>query len=403
MLPYIDKTQKLIQKLIKDARENFSLYSIRVAIVAYREAKDSMENYEILNFVSIDDTDQNQKINDFLKQLKAKGNEDSCVDVIGGIRKATQLLKNIQGLTITFLFSAYPCHGKQYHSLQRYKDNYYDQVPENTLENSIQQYKKLNFKQYFNCIRITQHNDKMFNIMQHNFGEKLSIYEFEWMLREILYQNDRNVSPGHLKERQDSTRREQSGMINRDIKHQVKQSIHQINHKAQNIQENKRFVNQKFNSKANNGYFQQKKDANESKHYYYRPKSKEQQQQYGSRDNSLNRGNSQTRKSRFQEEVKQPSVNINIPIDQLHDYQNGKLTAEELLQQLLSNQQQQTTKPYPRQNSTNYRGGYRGKNFIPGYNRGNRGRGRGGHQRGGYQSRGNSRSQSRGHSMERTR
>eukprot|EP00347_Sterkiella_histriomuscorum_P016762 403351948 len=176
----IDEAKKNMKLIVEDVKARQYNFSVRVAIVAYRDLHDFDTNFEILDFVQVDEdnkTSSYRKIDKFLSELKTYDGDDFCEDVIGGMKKAIQILNNIQGLLLTFFIGDSPSHGKQYHDLGKQSDNLYEEIQPNTLENLMSQYKSKHKKQYFICLKIAKYNDKMYEIMGKHYGENFQIAE----------------------------------------------------------------------------------------------------------------------------------------------------------------------------------------------------------------------------------
>ena len=90
--------------------------------------------------------------------------------MIGGLEEGLKLNFNKTGTLLTFLIADAPCHGKQYHDLPKFFDHYHDKIADNTIENLMIKYKKVNTASYFCAFKLTSKTDKVFNIMKQTFG-----------------------------------------------------------------------------------------------------------------------------------------------------------------------------------------------------------------------------------------
>eukprot|EP00347_Sterkiella_histriomuscorum_P001900 403370239 len=180
MQEYIDEAKASMHKIIQEVKMLQQNHTVKVAIVSYRDDVKNPEKYETLSFVQIEKgnlTEQIQPITEFLSNLKAQGGADPCEDVIGGMKLALELITDLKGLLLTFFIADHPSHGKWYHDLGVINDNNYEDIPKNSLETLMSQYRKKHSQQFFCCLKLTKENDKMYDIMSKHYGDGFEIRE----------------------------------------------------------------------------------------------------------------------------------------------------------------------------------------------------------------------------------
>ena len=99
-----------------------SQVSCRFAFVGYRDYDQQNDRYSILNFTS-----NFRRFQLFLRDVQAKGGDDECEDLLGGMDEAIKLDWQSDVRTLYLVCDA-PCHGRQYNCHDAY-DEYPDDLP----------------------------------------------------------------------------------------------------------------------------------------------------------------------------------------------------------------------------------------------------------------------------------
>ncbi|TNV83840.1 hypothetical protein FGO68_gene9920 [Halteria grandinella] len=161
MKKYMDQAKTTIIDIIKKVQQCFQGFTFRVGFVAYRDLHDKRyPNIEYIDF-----TTRIEAVQDFVGKVQALSGQDCAEDVIGGLNAGLKLKSNANLLCCFFIADA-PSHGSQYHRRSSSYDYLADKIPENALENVLEQYKKMANVVEFTCLKITDDTDIMFQKMQ---------------------------------------------------------------------------------------------------------------------------------------------------------------------------------------------------------------------------------------------
>ena len=172
MSGWMNRAKETLNKIITNIKNSHKNLKVRVSFVGYRDFSDSKQ-FEIKDF-----TEDINSVRDFIEELFADGGGDAAEDVSGGLKKMLDL-NWIGDTKIVFLICDAPEHGNKYHTYG-YSDYYADKNKNGLLlENLMKDFNQKNI--YFNCIKLKNDTDIMFNVMKKNYDNKnmeLEVYDF---------------------------------------------------------------------------------------------------------------------------------------------------------------------------------------------------------------------------------
>jgi len=104
-----------------------------------------------------------------MDKVEATGGGDEAEDVAGALLKAHEMTqKNAAGMTLVFLISQSPTHGKQYHNIgQHVGDDLKNSVSEGHLENIVKKFSKIPNLWFF-MIQFDESTRTMYKIIKEN-------------------------------------------------------------------------------------------------------------------------------------------------------------------------------------------------------------------------------------------
>jgi len=114
MQQWINCAKNTLINSFTDIRKEYPNSNIRLGLVCYRDILDEER------FITSDLTENVQIIQDILKNVKAKGGDDTAEDVAGALEKVIELFKkdsNENTLKIVLFVTDAPCHGLRYHHI----------------------------------------------------------------------------------------------------------------------------------------------------------------------------------------------------------------------------------------------------------------------------------------------
>ena len=138
--------------------------SVRLAVVGFRDYE-HQNKLEVLPF-----TEDVQKVESFLANLKAEGGGDVCEDVIGGIEAALKL-SWLSKTRVMYLLCDYPSHGTRFedHPSWRQEDDNYDRSPDDPKQwqpTDEQMAKSVELRINMVCLQYLDHSSKMLRIFK---------------------------------------------------------------------------------------------------------------------------------------------------------------------------------------------------------------------------------------------
>jgi hypothetical protein len=156
MRKYIEEVKERIFETVALLTSRFPHLKLRLAFVGYRDLNlPQDQQFSVLDF-----TDE-KEFHSFVSLIKCAYGGDYCEDVLGGLKKTTELHWK-QSVRILMHVGDAPSHGQRYHDLSAHHDH--DVYPEydsdgNIGYSHIQELIELEVKYYFG--RLTPHTDKM--------------------------------------------------------------------------------------------------------------------------------------------------------------------------------------------------------------------------------------------------
>ena len=99
-----------IRNIIRDMQKAMRQFKVKLALVVYRDPEDGADHFEIFDF--------NSSISAFetkLASVRAHGGGDQCEDVIGGLKKTSELSWSLSNKVMIMCGDA-PCHGARYYT-----------------------------------------------------------------------------------------------------------------------------------------------------------------------------------------------------------------------------------------------------------------------------------------------
>ena len=174
MKDYIRMVMEKAQDIIKTLKSKFGGFSIRIAVLGYRDFFDK-GRFEILDF-----RNDVEEVKKFLAGIEAIGGDDVAEDVNGAFQKLMKLSWESATRVVVHIADA-PCHGKDFHDLKWDEDLYHSSKNEKDVDYELifENFKKKMLNYVF--LKIKNLTDKMFAEFQKIYkrsGEKNSEFLF---------------------------------------------------------------------------------------------------------------------------------------------------------------------------------------------------------------------------------
>jgi len=161
MAPYINEVKEKIGDVVSFSKETYD-NNIRLSFVGYRDHSDGDKRIEAIDF-----TDDLDVFREFVSHIVAKGGDDACEDVLGGLEYTGKLDWKSKN-RIVFHIGDAPQHGAEFHD--GCGDSYIEGCPRGvTATRVFRSFRKLKLKYFFG--KINSSTDKMFFKFQELHGE----------------------------------------------------------------------------------------------------------------------------------------------------------------------------------------------------------------------------------------
>ena len=159
MKDYIKMVMEKVQDIIKTLKGKFGGFSIRIAVLGYRDVFDA-RRFEILDF-----RDNVEEVKKFLKNIEATGGDDVAEDVNGAFQKMLKLSWESSTRVVVHIADA-PCHGRDFHELNYKKDSFYYEKSKGDADYEVlfESFKRRMLNYVF--LKINKLTDKMFERFQ---------------------------------------------------------------------------------------------------------------------------------------------------------------------------------------------------------------------------------------------
>ena len=169
MSGWMVRAKKTLNQIITNIKTSHKNLKVRTSFISYRDFGNH-NHFQIKEFT--EDTDS---VRDFISKLRNTGGGDA-EDVSGGLDKALALDWQAD-IRMAFLICDMPGHGRKYQ-----RKGFYDSHPKGNGLLIEDQMREMNERRiYFNCIKITDHTDVMFQVMKDNYngnGMEMEVFDF---------------------------------------------------------------------------------------------------------------------------------------------------------------------------------------------------------------------------------
>ncbi|CAM9133762.1 unnamed protein product [Ectocarpus sp. 6 AP-2014] len=164
MQRWIDQAKTKLLDIIDQAKKDVKNISLRVAFVGYRDFGDKVQ-YESFDF---HEEKELPKLLAALNKIMAYGGKDFPEDLAGGLKLATEL--DWRGnIRLCILLADAPCHGSIYHI--GVGDRYPNGCPKGNDPSKLLYELQYEIGADFYFIRMTQHTDKMIQVLRKKAGD----------------------------------------------------------------------------------------------------------------------------------------------------------------------------------------------------------------------------------------